>query len=100
MYRYQTPNANFPTVSGDVIQVAPLMENIAYQIQAGPSVTNTIVQDPFIASTSLTDFHNIYFWLRDTQPQISGARYRYVLVRFKENHEIDQLILSNEVDVP
>lgn len=99
MYRYQVPNANFPTVSGDVIQVSPLMENIAYQANAN----STAIHDPFIETSvvSLTDnFLILYLWLRDTQPQISGARYRYVLVRFKENQEIDQLIQSNEVEVP
>jgi hypothetical protein len=103
MYRYQVPNPNFPKVSGDVIQVSPLMETIAWQLAVSASTTNSIVQDPFVATTSfqITDTaHAVYLWLRDTQPQIAGARYRYVLVRLAENKEIDQLILSNEVEVP
>ncbi len=100
LYRYQTPNANFPTVSGDVIQVSPLMENIAYQWSgvAGQG-TNTFVLDPFVALSA--SYPYAFLWLRDTQPQISGARYKYLLVRFDPvTHEIDQLIPSNEVDVP
>jgi hypothetical protein len=100
MYRYQVPNANFATVSGDVIQVSPLMENIAYLSQGqGGQGTNTFILDPFVAMSG--SYPNVYFWLRDTQPQISGARYKYILVRFDPTtHEIDQLIPSNEVDVP
>ena len=103
MYRYQVPNANYPSVSGDIIQVSPLMEVVAHQIQGSGGFTNTIIHDPFIETTSLTindTLKILYLWLRDTQPQAAGARYRYVVVRFKENKEIDQLILSNEVEVP
>ena len=103
MYRYQVTNENFPEVSGDIIQVTPLMENIAYELRnmAG-GITNTYVQDPFIVVTASNagGASPLYFWLLDTQPQISGARYRYLLVRFKSNREIDQIIPSNEVDVP
>lgn len=104
LYRYQVPNARFPATSGDVIQVSPLMETIAYELSGVPgSYTNTIIHDPFLVATTTTDNMKqsfLYLWLRDTQPQISGARYKYVLVRFKPNREIDQLIPSNEVDVP
>ena len=102
MYRYETANANFPVTSGNVIQVSPLMEKIAYEQTVVQTTTNTVIVDPFVTCTSSSDAsHNyLYLWLLDTQPQISGARYKYVLVRFKANHEVDQLIPSNEVDVP
>ncbi|HVV73551.1 MAG TPA: hypothetical protein VHI52_18905, partial [Verrucomicrobiae bacterium] len=103
LYRYQVPNTNFPATSGDTIQVGPLMENIAYQLTAVPGqTTNTYLVDPFVAATTSSDNSNNYLWLwlKDTQPVISGARYKYVLVHFGPNHEIDQLIPSNEVDVP
>ncbi len=103
MYRYQVPNTVFPKTSGDVIQVSPLMEQIAYQINAMPgSQTNTIIQDPFIGASATSDSSGnyIWLWLRDTQPQISGARYKYVLVHFNGVHEIDELVPSTEVDVP
>ncbi|HWY76488.1 MAG TPA: hypothetical protein VN281_12770, partial [Verrucomicrobiae bacterium] len=46
MYRYQVPNANFPVTSGDVIQVSPLMENIAYQLNSIPGQgSNTFIWD-------------------------------------------------------
>ncbi|MBU6410868.1 MAG: hypothetical protein KGR98_10825, partial [Verrucomicrobia bacterium] len=100
LYRYQVPNTNFPTVSGDVIQVSPLMEKIAYQQTSIPGqTTNTFVQDPFVAVSA--NYPYLFLWLRDTQPQVSGATYKYILVRFNPvTHEIDQLIPSSEVDVP
>jgi hypothetical protein len=104
LYRYQVPNANFPAVSGDMIQVSPLMENIAYQWSGVKGqTTNTFIQDPFVAVSGLANGSGnyLYLWLRDMQPQISGARYKYILVRFNPvTHEIDQLIPSNEVVVP
>jgi len=103
MYRYQVPNATFPVTSGDTIQVSPLMENIAYQVSvvAGQG-TNTYIHDPFVVGTSFSSAsaNTLYLWLQDTQPVISGARYKYVLVHFGPNHEIDQIIPSNEVEVP
>ena len=109
MYRFQVPNVNFATTSGDVIQVSPLMENIAYQLSESgvPGGTNTIIHDPFVAVTvtggavgTTASTSTLWLWLKDNQPQISGARYKYVLVRFKANREIDQLIPTNEVEVP
>jgi len=111
LYRYQAPNAAFPKVSGDIVQVSPLMENIAYEvfktnIVLGSTVlhiTNNILRDPFILydSVSLTDVLTLFsVYLLDTQPVISGARYRYLLVRFNERREIDQVIPTNEMDVP
>jgi len=109
MYRYQSPNAMWPTVSGDVIQVSPLMERIAYGtagfsefLGSGPAAN---IYDPFIVvlresppgPPGMPIVYGIY--LADTQPVILGARYRYLLVRFKDNHEIDQVIPTNEVEV-
>lgn len=103
LYRYQVPNVNFPATSGDVLQVSPLMEKIAYATTGVPGqAKQTIIADPFLCETTSTDNsgHYLWFWLRDTQPQISGARYKYVVVRFRPDHEIDQIIPTNEVEVP
>ena len=82
-------------------QVSPLMEKIAYQWSGVPGqTTNTIIHDPFVAVSGLSD-GSVFLWLRDMQPQISGARYKYIVVRFNPTtREIDQLIPSNEVLVP
>lgn len=109
LYRVQVPNANYPAVSGDVIQVSPLMERIAYApvpysefLGAGPAAA---IYDPFIlvrnetppGTIDRTFLYNLY--LTDTQPVVLGAAYRYLLVRFKENWEIDRIIPTNDVEV-
>lgn len=104
LYRYQTPNAKYPFVSGDVTQVSPLMEQIAFGTNGVPGqIVYTVLYDPFMTATAVSDGNGgnyVYLWLRDTQPQISGARYKYLLVRFKPDREIDQIVPTTEVEVP
>lgn len=102
LYRYQVPNADFPTVSGDVIQASPLMEKIAYeQTNMNPYGPVTIIRDPFIGVYGVpaagVPFYNIY--LLDTQPMVIGARYAYLLVRFGPDREIEEVIPTNEVEL-
>jgi len=105
LYRFQVANDAFPDVSGDVTQVTPLMEQIAYEQAVVPGVGNsTVIHDPFIrvfpdnSPTPLSGPRGIY--LLDTQPVIVGARYRYVLVRFAaRSMEIAEVIPTNEVEV-
>lgn len=104
LYRVQVANANFPTVSGDIVQVSPMMERIA-QVTSGP---NKAVTDPFIAILHESDSpltgtaaqydHDIF--LLDRQPVIKGATYKYILVRFSPTKEIERVIVTNTVDVP
>lgn len=109
LYRVQVPNANYPVVSGDVVQVSPLMESIAYGlvpysefVGTGPAAA---IYDPFILVRNETpagspDRFFLYgIYLTDTQPVVLGAAYRYLLVRFKENREIDRIIPTNDVEV-
>ena len=103
LYRYRVPTATFPQVSGDTIQVSPLMEKIAYQTISKGQQAGTIIQDPFITATTAPASDStsyLWLWLIDSQPQVSRAGYNYIVVHFGTNHEIDQLIPSNEVDVP
>ncbi|MFN0075050.1 MAG: hypothetical protein ACKVY0_01115 [Prosthecobacter sp.] len=104
LYRVQIANSTFPVVSGDVVQVSPLMERIA-QIIGGP---NKVVTDPFIAilhesDSPLTGTETQYdhdIFLLDRQPVIKGATYKYILVRFSPTKEIERVIVTNTVDVP
>lgn len=102
LYRYQVPNLKFPSVSGDIIQASPMMENIA--LERTNSVT--VIHDPFIIYDGyLINFGNTQFtmlmtYLKDTQPVVSGSRYKYLLVRFQRDGEIAEVIPTNEVDVP
>ncbi len=104
LYRVQIANANFSSVSGDIVQVSPMMEKIA-QFASGPT---TKVTDPFIAilhradsplAASASNFdHDIF--LLDRQPVLKGATYKYLLVRFNPSKEIERVIVTNPVDVP
>ncbi len=97
LYRYQVPNAIYPSVSGDITQVSPLMEQIAYAVESG----SVAIYDPFVRLWREPNlFSGPYgLYLIDTQPVVIGAKYKYLLARFKPNHEIDQVIVSNEVEV-
>lgn len=175
IYRYQVPNGNFPQVSGEVVQVSPLIEQIAWRSGLSPQfgIYGAIIEDPFIAVVPVSedfvsllctgevpDLRNNYNYsdchtedmvitqqpepgtvvgygthvititardkfgntstiqttytldpppvsgplpyeihALDTQPVLMGARYRYLLARFKENGEIDQVIPVDEIDV-
>ncbi len=104
LYRVQIANTAFPNVPGDIVQVSPLMEQIAYITYQG----EVAVTDPFIAvlhknntdlpRTAANFDHDIL--LLDRQPVIKGARYKYLLVRFTPGKEIERVIVTNTVDVP
>jgi hypothetical protein len=111
LYRCQVPNTRFPNVSGDIVQVSPLMENISYQItnfcinfgSQTVCYTNSLLRDSYIVYDlyPITDLINLfYMYLPDTQPVVSGARYRYLVVRFRKNGEIAEVIPTNEMEVP
>lgn len=103
LYRYQVPNDLFPSVSGDVVQVSPLIDRMRSLIEPdGNGGDQLSIYDPFVdlrvaAGDPSTDY-GIY--IRDTQGVIAGARYRYLIVRYTDNGEIDRVIRTNTVDVP
>lgn len=96
LYRYQVTNATLTRASGDVVQVSPLMENIAYQ----KLPTTATIKDPYILVIDAKTNSLYDIFMLDTQPVISGATYKYLLVRFDEDKEIERIIPSNEVTVP
>jgi hypothetical protein len=104
LYRYQTTNAAFPKVSGDVTQVSPLIETIARQYAVDPELGSlTVIRDPFLVlkpapGSGKQALHDLF--LVDTQPVLVGARYKYLLMRFKPNGEIEHVLPTNEVEVP
>ena len=105
VYRQQVTNSFFLRVSGDVAQVSPMLERIPWQ-------ANAVVNDPFaliipdrlLATRSepslIPRFQITYLYLRDQQPVLLGARYRYFVVRFKANREVDYIIPAGEVEIP
>ena len=111
VYRYQETNSFFPDkVSGDVVQVTPMMERIAYSVGPDPQLgTAAKIYDPFIDvyGASFLNLPEIpesavarnALVLLDTQPVILGAKYRYVIVRYGENREIAEVIPTEPVTI-
>lgn len=99
LYRYQLTNELFLTVSGDVAQVSPLMETIAYGKNGSG---HTVIYDPFICFTrerGSTEPWGVY--LVDTQPVVRGARYQYLLVWFNPaTREPERIIPAGELTIP
>jgi hypothetical protein len=104
VYRAQVPNADFPTVSGDVTQVTPLMEQIAFERTTEFNVGDiVVVHDPFIRlvpkdpTIESTDWE---LYLLDTQPVVEDATYQYFLVRLdEETREIVEVMPTNPVQI-
>ncbi|HEX5221858.1 MAG TPA: hypothetical protein VFZ59_20000, partial [Verrucomicrobiae bacterium] len=115
LYRTQLTNSLFPRVSGDVTQVSPLIETIAWRNPCltgtfdGPC-TSSYLRDPLVRANYETYYrfggdggilsYRFVLHLLDTQPVISGARYSYFLVRFNNKREPEEIIPAGEVDIP
>ncbi len=103
LYRYQVATAKHPHAPGDVVQVSPLMEDIAY----GKVGNQIYIRDPFIdvVEKSVTE-GKAYLYLMDTQPVVRGATYRYLLVQFGKGGDPTQegepvrVIPTNELEIP
>src|SRR5260370_28787209 len=89
LYRYQVPNAIYPSVSGDITQVSPLMEQIAYAVESG----SVAIYDPFVRLWREPNlFSGPYvLYLIATQPVVIGAKYKDLLARFQPNHKIEHV---------
>jgi hypothetical protein len=94
MYRTQIPNAKYPSVSGDLVQVTPLMEEIAYKAIGGGS-PQIEIHDPYIGLQANGAKHDIM--LLDRHPVLTGAAYQYLLVRYGPDKEIERVIPTNTV---
>ena len=103
VYRQQVTNALFPKVSGDVLQVSPLIERVPWAIIPF-SVDYTTVAIPdrlFAIGTEFTAQATFYpLYLRDQQPVQQGAKYRYLVVRFNAKREIQEIIPAGDLQIP
>jgi hypothetical protein len=102
LYRQEVTNSNFPVVSGNVMQVSPLIERVPWYhdfdtpriwipdwLFAGEFEFNTVTQN-----------YDFFFYLRDLQPVQLGARYHYYVVRFNDKREVQEIISAGEVELP
>jgi hypothetical protein len=99
VYREQLTNSLFPHVSGDIVQVTPLIERIPWFMDANRLVT---IPDWLFAGLNEYDgrLYHYYFYLRDLQPVQLGAAYRYFVVRFDDKREIQEIIPAGDVELP
>ncbi|MDQ8191657.1 hypothetical protein [Roseibacillus persicicus] len=101
LYRYQVPNIYFPTVSGDVAQVSPLVEKLRLHEASENNVDYVQIQDPLITIARDPDnAKEVGIYLIDSQGVVEGSNYIYLLVRFKEDGEVDRTIPTNSLFVP
>ncbi len=100
VYRQQVTNASFPKVSGDIVQVSPLLERIPWSYN-GQALTVTIPDRLLRIRQETYNDHTYYFlYLCDQQPLVLGARYRYSIVRFNDQREALDIIPAGEVELP
>jgi hypothetical protein len=79
-------------VSGDLIQVTPLMEKIALAERNGTGGVYMAVKDPFVRIVGQSfPVPTYYIYLLDTQPVVRRASYAYVAVRFGRDGEISSV---------
>jgi hypothetical protein len=81
-------------VTGDIIQCSPLLEDIRLKVEG----FDVKLYNPFI--DIFEDGPSYGIFIKDTQPVIAGATYQYLLVRFKDNGEIDRVLKPNTLTLP
>ncbi len=98
VYRTQVANGDFPAVSGDLVQVTPLIDRVAEKV----TQFSSILKDPYFLAARVPEADSGgagQFLLLDTQPALRAAAYQYFLVRFRKDGEIDRVIRTNTVTV-
>ncbi|EEF62968.1 hypothetical protein [Pedosphaera parvula] len=105
VYRQQVTNDTFARVSGNLVQVTPLLERIPYYVQFVPRQGSfIIIPDRLLATTfeidPISNANGTFLYLRDQQPVIRGARYQYFVVRFNQKHEVAEVIPAGQIDIP
>lgn len=83
VYREQVANAAFPLVSGALTQVTPMIERLPYSdtlcANCPVATTNVTIYDRLIAGgiEDEADYSWEFMYVRDQQPVVLGASYRY-----------------------
>ncbi len=101
LYRTQVPSALWPQVPGDISQVSPRMEAIAWATSSG----GYTIYDPFVHvkqpnGASATPADPGYLYVLDTQPIVGRAKYRYYLMLLHPvTGEIEEVLVTNDVEL-
>ena len=99
LYRKQVANTLYPDVSGQVVQVSPMIEQIATEVSGG----RTFIIDPFIVvgpRPPAQDGEQHDICIRDNMPVIAGATYQYMMVLFNDRGEIEETIMLEQLTIP
>jgi hypothetical protein len=88
------------TNTADMVQASPLVSSITWRTESG----KTAIVDPLIVTlpsydTATSSYTAASFWLPDTKPVTIGYTYRYFLVRFGTDFEIEQVIDCGSVTI-
>jgi len=94
LYRYQVNPNTGQAVTGDIIQCSPLIEDLLLKIEG----SDVKLYNPFIDIFADGSSHGVF--IKDNQPVVAGATYQYLLVRFKDDGEIDRVLQPNTVTFP
>lgn len=105
LYREQVAGPLFPVVSGEVMQVSPMITQVREVPILAGELPGKKLLDPYLAVRQTANFQptgrETELYLLDTQPAISGATYRYHLLRFDPiSLEPVQTIPCGEVTIP
>jgi hypothetical protein len=101
LYRTQVPSTLWPQVPGDVAQVSPRMDAIAWAASSG----GYTIYDPFVyikqpVGSSATPADPGYMYVVDTQPVVARAKYRYYLMLLHPvTGEIEEVLVTNDVEL-
>jgi len=102
VYRQQVTNDLFQKVSGDVTQVTPLIERVPWKVFNVSNYRTVVIPDRLFAIGYDVTMENYFkpLWLRDQQPVVLGAKYRYFVVRFNAKREPAEVIPAGDVEIP
>jgi hypothetical protein len=101
LYRRQVQNTLFPSVSGQYVQVTPLIESFASEIDA--KATRRRMLDPYLVIGLLDPIGNEShhtICVRDRLGIVGGAAYEYYLMRFDARREPRDVHKLGTVTIP
>jgi hypothetical protein len=103
LYRRQVPNALFPSVSDQYVQVTPLIESFATRLDVGYSPPRRAVIDPFLIIGKVwpdLSADDDTICVRDSLGVSAGATYQYYLMRFDSRKEPRDVLKLGTVTIP
>ena len=101
VYRYEVEASSNTPVTGNIVQVTPLLTGLLEQTENG----QVTLYNPFIdfywqvVQFGLIEVGSVGVFIKDTHPVVAGRSYRYLVARFREDGEIDRIVPINRVTI-